>query len=302
MTLPNFLIIGAAKSGTTALFRYLKQHPQIYMSPKKEPHYFSFDNQSKMTKGPGDLIPNAITDLTEYKSLFDRATIGSMVGEASTSYLYRPEAPARIHELLPEVKLIAILRNPVDRAFSAYMHLVRDNREIEPSFILALEREPERVRENWDPIWHYTNVGMYGQQLSRYFSIFKREQMLILLYDDFLINSRKSVKEVFEFLGIDSEFSPDTSSKMNVSGQQRNSIVAKLIKSLFDSPNLLRWLARKFIPETARWSFTETVRQTNLNKKYLSREDSQMLVEIFKNDILLTQELISMDLRHWLTF
>ena len=105
MTLPNFLIIGAAKSGTSSLYMYLKQHPEIFMSTVKEPHFFSFDNESKMTKGPGDPIHEAITDFNTYQALFDGVTDEKAIGEASTSYLYRPEAADRIHAIAPRCKV-----------------------------------------------------------------------------------------------------------------------------------------------------------------------------------------------------
>ena len=150
MTLPNFLVIGAAKSGTSSLYMYLKQHPEIYMSPIKEPHFFSFDDESKMTKGPGDPIHKAITNFDDYQAQFDGVTDEKAIGEASTSYLYRPEAPGRIHAMLPDAKLIVILRNPVDRAFSAYMHVVRDKRETSKDFAEALSKEESRKAAGWE--------------------------------------------------------------------------------------------------------------------------------------------------------
>ncbi len=184
MTLPNFLIIGAAKSGTTSLYVYLMQHPEIYMSPVKETHFFSFDSESKMTKGPGDPIHKAITDFNEYQALFDGVTDEKAIGEASTSYLYRPEAPGRIHKILPDAKLIAILRNPADRAFSAYMHVVRDERETAKDFAEALSYEENRKAAGWEPIWHFTSVGHYYEHLKRYYDLFHPDQIKVYLHED----------------------------------------------------------------------------------------------------------------------
>lgn len=132
------------------------------MSPVKEPHYFSFDDNSKMTKGPGDPIPKAITNFQAYQQLFEGANNEKAIGEASTSYLYRPEAAGRIHQLTPNAKLIAILRNPADRAFSAYMHVVRDQRETAINFKQALQLEESRKQNNREYILCCTSVGFRG--------------------------------------------------------------------------------------------------------------------------------------------
>lgn len=132
MTLPNFLIIGAAKAGTTSLYHYLAQHPQIYMSPIKEPNFFALEERCVDFRGPGDHLyikQFSVTELERYRSLFQGVTHEQAVGEASPLYLYSPVAPARSHRYVPEMKLIAILRHPVDRAYSAFLHLLRDERE-----------------------------------------------------------------------------------------------------------------------------------------------------------------------------
>jgi hypothetical protein len=298
--LPDFLLIGAAKSGTSALFRYLKQHPQIYFSSKKEPHYFSFDEKSKHTAGPGDTIPLAVTDFDAYCALFENAPSGSMAGEASTSYLYREETPERIRNVLPLVKMVAILRNPIERAFSAYMHLVRDSRETEQSFRQALKREGERIVLNWDPIWHYTRVGLYAQQLARYLRLFSEDQILIFLHEDMVKDQSGVLRKIFGFLGVDANFQPDTNFKVNVSGVTRSSTAHRMIKSIFDSPNLLRWIARRIIPEPVRWKFTEGVRNRNLVREIISEEDRRYLTPVFRQDILALQNLLHRDLSQWL--
>src|ERR687894_3261543 len=115
MTMPNFFIIGAQKAGTTSLYYYLKQHPQIYMSPRKEPHFFK-GMHSELRKSGRGLPP--VTDLGDYQALFRGVTDEKAIGEASASYLYSPKAPALIKSSIPDAKLIAVLRNPADRAYS----------------------------------------------------------------------------------------------------------------------------------------------------------------------------------------
>lgn len=300
MRLPDFFIIGAAKSGTTALYHYIKQHPQIYMSPKKEPHYFSFDDQTKMTQGSGDTIPLAITDFDQYVSLFESAPSDCGIGEASTSYLYREEASERIKRIIPGAKLIAILRNPVDRAYSAYMHLKRDKREDSLSFRHALNEELVRIKNNWDPIWHYTKVGYYHEQLKRYYALFPKEQIKVYLYEDLLTDQKGVLQSVFSFLGVDNNFEPEIGFKTNVSGKIKYEGLNTIASRFFNQPNPVRWLARKTIPEVLRTKFTSNIRTKLVGKLEILPEDRQFLINIFKEDILALQKLLGRDLEHWI--
>lgn len=300
MTLPNFLIIGAAKSGTSSLYMYLEQHPKIYMSPLKEPHYFSFDSISKQTPGPGDAIHLAITDLEAYQHLFDPVKEEKAIGEASTSYLYREEAAERIHALIPHAKLIAILRHPAERAFSAYMHVVRDQRETAEDFEDALNQETLRKQENWDPIWHLTSVGFYYEQLSRYYRLFPQEQIKVYLYEDLVNEPIRLLQEIFTFLSVDPDFLPDSTVRFNVSGEQKSLFIHKLGLALFNSPNPIRWISRRIVPKTWRWKVTNWIRQQNLKKQQLPVHQREKLIDLYREDILKLQGLIDRDLSHWL--
>lgn len=300
MTLPNFFIIGAAKSGTSSLYMYLKQHPEIYMSSVKEPHYFSFNSESKNTRGPGDSIHLSITDFHEYEMLFDEANDEIAIGEASSSYLYRKEAPKRIYDLIPDAKIIAILRHPADRAFSAYMHLVRDQREDSKNFNEALTKEVKRIKSNWDPIWHYTSVGFYHQQLVRYYELFPEENIKVFLYEELVNDPQRLLKNIFQFLNVNPTISPDFSVRFNVSGEQKSAFMQKLISLIFNTPNPIRWLSRKLLPGQWRWKATNWIRERNLKRKQLSPQQRAHLTKIFREDIEKLQTLISKDLSHWL--
>lgn len=300
MTLPNFFIIGAAKSGTSSLYMYLKQHPEIYMSPVKEPHFFSFDDESKMTNGPGDPIYKAITDLDEYQRLFDGVRDEKAIGEASTSYLYRPEAPKRIHTMLPNAKLIAILRDPAERAFSAYMHVVRDRRETAGDFLDALSREEERKVAGWEPIWHFTSVGMYYEQLSRYYRLFPKDQIRVFLYEDLNADQSALLREAFQFLEVTPTFIPESSVRFNVTGEQKNKLFHTATQWLFTQPNPVRWFSRKIVPDIWRGNVANWVRQRNLKKQQISPKARQQLLDLYRGEILMLQDLINKDLSQWL--
>src|SRR5918998_2242905 len=128
MTMPNFLLIGAMKAGTTAFYQLLDKHPQVYMSPNKEPNFFAFEGEKLDFRAPSDiegLNRHAVTEIEEYQALFDGVSGEKAIGEASHWYMYKPEASGRIKHHLPEAKLIAVLRDPAERAYSEFLHFVR---------------------------------------------------------------------------------------------------------------------------------------------------------------------------------
>lgn len=300
MTLPNFLVIGAAKSGTSSLYMYLKQHPEIYMSPVKEPHFFSFDDESKMTKGPGDPIHEAITNFDDYQAQFDGVTDEKAIGEASTSYLYRPESPERIHAMLPDAKLIVILRNPVDRAFSAYMHVVRDKRETSKDFAEALTKEESRKTAGWEPIWHFTSVGHYYEQLKRYYDLFPKEQIRVYLYEDLNRDQENLLTDIYQYLDVDPTFKPGSTARYNASGQIKSETALKASKWLFSKPNPIRWFSRKVIPESWRLNFATWVRRSNLKRQEMPAKVRRQLQSDFTDEIKQLENLIGRDLSAWL--
>jgi len=302
MELPNFLIIGAAKSGTTALYRYLKQHPDIFLPNRKEPHYFSFNDITKNTNGPGDYVRTAITDKNDYLELFCNVKNQKAVGEASPTYIYVPGTAERIFSELPNSKLIAILRHPADRAFSAYMHLVRDGYEKILDFEKALKLEDERIAKNWGPIWHYKRAGLYFEQLKPYYQLFKKNQIMIIIYDDYKNDPSSINKSIFKFLEVDENFLADMSAKPNVSGIPKNKLAQKIMSSVFDKDNIIRTFSRKLFSEKARWKFTSYWRNRNLQKIKMSSDVHSELVEYFREDINRLQFLIDRDLSQWLIY
>ncbi|HET9485956.1 MAG TPA: sulfotransferase, partial [Chryseosolibacter sp.] len=161
--LPNFLIVGAAKCGTSSLHKYLEQHPETFMSKVKEPRFISSQVMSGPLRGPGDHKVEAwyVKKYEDYVRLFEGAENYPAVGESSadTLYFYQGTIPV-IKQYLGDPKIIIMLRNPVKRAFSSYQHLVRDLRE-ELSFEEGLKEEPNRIKNNWELIYHYTAASMY---------------------------------------------------------------------------------------------------------------------------------------------
>ncbi len=297
--MPNFLIIGAAKAGTTALYYYLKQHPQIFMSPVKEPNFFALEGQKPNFRGPGDgeaINRFSITDIEAYQALFEGAENALAVGEASPLYLYSPDAPKRIRRHIPNAKLIAILRNPVDRAYSAFLHLLRDGREPHTDFRKALLEEERRIQEHWEHIWHYKAVGFYYIQLMRYYDLFDRDQIRIYLYEDLKEKPIELSRDVFRFLGVNADFKPDMSLRFNVSGVPRN----KIIHAFLSKPHPIKSLFKPLIPVKLRQRLVVTLRNRNLAKPEFPIAVRRELVELYREDILKLQALIKRDLSHWL--
>lgn len=300
MVLPNFLMIGAPKAGTSAIYYYLKQHPQIYMSPLKEPHFFALENHSLNFQGPGDKdrFRDAVTQLEDYEKLFANVSREVAIGEASTTYLSSETAPLRIKHYIPDVKLIAILRNPVDAAYASFLHLVRDGDEPLADFGLALEAEEKRVRQNWEGIWHYQRRGFYAEQLERYFQHFDRNQLKVYRYDDFKANPNVVLRDIFEFLEVDPGFMPDMSAKYNVSAMPKNPLLNKMMVK----PNPLKSALNMALPKPMRSEIATRLKHWNFQEKKppLSPELRDQLHQNYREDMLKLQDLIQQDLSEWL--
>lgn len=302
MTMPNFLIIGAAKAGTTALYSYLNQHPQIYMSPQKEPHFFAFEGEEVNFGGTaGDrewLNRAAITDFETYRKQFQAPSKQIAIGEASALYLYIPKAAERICHYIPDVKLIAILRNPVDRAYSAFLYQIRDALEPITDFAQALREEETRIQNNWVPIYYYQQMGFYYTQLKRYFDMFNREQIRVYLYEDFSTNPSSILQDIFRFLGVDDTFTPNMSVRHNVSGIPRN----KILNEFLVKPHPIKSIFKPFLPENLRKAIIVSLKnRRNLDKPpRLSPELRKQIIEVYREDILKLEVLIQQDLSRWL--
>jgi hypothetical protein len=209
--LPNFLIIGAMKAGTTSLYNYIRMHPDIYMCPEKEPHFFSVD--SNWAKG-----------ISWYESLFNGRRKQKALGEASVTYMRYPQfpnVPARIHQTLPNVRLICLLRNPVARVYSHYFHLYREGLE-ERSLEGALSAKqgllPGRLAippladlPSNDPLVRvneYIAFSLYWRQIEHYLQYFPRKQLLIILFEEMVENPAATLRSVYNFLEVDESFEP----------------------------------------------------------------------------------------------
>lgn len=297
--LPNFLIAGAAKSGTTSLYYYLKGHPEIYLSPVKEPCFFTGQTLNLPQKGILDDKKFYTRTFEDYCRLFQGAVGKKAVGEASadTVYFHEKTIPV-IKRVLGDPAIIILLRNPVDRAYSAYVYLVRDNRE-PLSFEEGLAVEENRIRRDWQCMWHYKNRGLYYGQVKAFMEAFSRVK--VLLHDDLKKNPISVIKEIYDFLGVDTSHRPaNTATRYNTSGIPR----FKSLNNLFLMKNIVQRTIRNtgsFLLTEDRWvKLRDTLRGKLLIKTEMKPETRAYLQQFFREDILKLQELTGKDLSAWL--
>ena len=293
---PNFIIIGAMKAATTSLYTYLKQHPDVFMTSIKEPMFFnSFHNNNFKSLGSKK---KKITTFEQYYQLFDAVKNEKAIGEASPNYISNKDCPSLIQQHLPEIKIIAILRQPVDRAYSNFLHARRADKEPVADFETAFYKEAERKAENWSPLYHYKSKGYYAEQLERYFTLLPKENIKVLLFEDLVKNPIKITQEVFKFLNIDKTFIPNTTKKANVSGIPKGVfgwIIMKLrYYNLIPNMHFSNYLPNFMI----QFIFNSAYKKARPLPKELKKKITNTY---YKEDILKLEKLIEKNLQHWLS-
>jgi hypothetical protein len=292
LTLPKFIIIGAAKAGTTALYWYFSEHPDVYMSPVKETFYFAYgvDASGRLLYGDPDVHKFPVRTRAEYEALFADAGDARAIGEASPIYLECPQAAGRIREAIPEARLICILRHPVERAYSDYlMYLRRRGRPFEA----ARELTPTAAWARADSRW--MAVGRYHEQLARYFALFPREQLHVLLIGDLKRQPVDSVQGMYRFVGVDPSFVPDFDTPHNVGGTPASPLLEKMFTS-----RAIRSALEPLMPRRAANWLRHLRTRTMRKAPTLPAELKAELTGHFREDILRTSDLIGRNLDHWL--
>lgn len=295
-TLPNFLIIGAPKAGTTTLNFVLAAHPQVFMCPVKEAGFFWAYGQDVRIQGQGfeKLFNRLVTDFDRYTALFEGAHGKPAIGESSVRYLASPQSPELIHRFIPEARLIVSLRQPADRAFSAFTHNLRDGLERCSNFADAIAEDRSGARDSW-LFCRYLDRGFYYRSLMRYLEYFDRSQIHVSLLEDLKDDPQALYRDLFRFLGIDPDFTPDASQKHNASGIIRS----PLLRSLWTRTSRMRLALRPYLPPRWRHAAFEWVIR-DLEKLPYPPELRRELTEYYREDILQLQDLIGRDLSAWL--
>lgn len=299
---PDFFLVGAPKAGTSALHSALAQHPQLFLSSPKEPKYYMCgDSPPPAYKGPGDAHSNQewIWQRERYLQLFDGAAEDQLAGESTPFYLYNRDARRRIAADRPDAKLVAVLRDPVDRAYSNWMHLWMDGLEPRADVVEAVRREPRRVDDGWAPFWHYQGLGMYGRQVADLFDHFPREQVLLLRYRELVDTPDAALGRVFDFLGVrgeDVDRLPSDNSRPFVKDGVRARTVGPVIRAgaavgQFLPPQVWRRVSKPLV--------TQLQRGGEAGRPRLTPEQRNILLKPHLEDIELLEEVTGESFADW---
>ena len=294
--LPHFLAVGAAKAGTTSIWAYLRQNPEIYLSDVKESNFLvDFDMQ---TENAQTYRRSVVTREADYISLFEMARGDQLIGEVCPLYLYHyDQTIPRIKRYLnSDVTIILILRNPVDRCYSGYR--MYSNQGLERLPLSETLGASNRVRLHNKDHWrrHYNiTCGLYHKQVQAYLEAFGRDQVLCIKFEDLVHNAGQILCEVTEYLGLRS-FEYDTSRAMNVSMQVRHGQIFKYL--LVDCTSSVRRILSPYVPDRYKSLFQRFV--YTKQKEPLSAESRKYLQDYYRADIEQLQALLAWDLGHWL--
>lgn len=284
MKLPNFLVAGFPKCGSTSLHYYFNEHPDIFMPQQKELHFFTYDILVRQNKGKGDREVKKfhIGTLSEYEECYKNADGHTAIGDASPSYANYREAIPKIKKILGEkVKIIVVVRDPIKRAYSNYLHLVREDRET-LSFYDALMEEERRIKAGYADFWYYTFNSLYAEKIQHLKAAF--EDVYVLTFEDFIENSSDRIKDIYRFLGVNEEFIPlNLQFQFNPGGVYKQNPITKFIFR----QSKLKTAVKRLIP------LTPAMKKTKLRiiKRYkdetpsIDERCSTYLIERFKEDV-----------------
>jgi Sulfotransferase family len=204
MALPDFFIAGAPKAGTTALHSALARHPSLFMAAVKEPKFFLTDGPPPAKGGPGDArtYREHVWQRADYEALFDPAPPGALRGESTPFYLYRHDAQLRIRALIPQARLIIVLRDPIERAHSNWAHLWSAGLDPIGDFVQACRAEEQRTAAGWADFWRYKDLGRYGHQIKQLYTVFPAEQVFMIRYREMIENPAGTLDRICGFLGV----------------------------------------------------------------------------------------------------
>ena len=276
---PNFFVVGAPKAGTTSLYSYLKKTKGVYMSPVKEPHYFSpviadFANMEK------------IREKNDYLVLFKDAKDEKAIGECSAGYLRDPKTPELIQKTIPHAKIIIILRDPLERALSHYLKHWRNGNVIEP-FNVALRKFTES-KEKESQFLHFTiEPGFYYESVKRYLDIFGHDQVKIIIFEEFVKNSRKTILEILNFLNVYSKPPENIDKIYNPYLEPRGKLAYSIIRN-----KIVRKFAKKTLKQTTRFNIIKKFLSTEKEKPKLSLYEQEKLWEIYETDVIQLKKLL----------
>ncbi len=301
-TVPTFLVAGGARCGTTGLVEGLRAHPRVFVTQPKEPHYFAFHRTGAQFTAPGDahtINRVAVTDRDAYLALYPAQHSYLALGEGSVSTLYyAEEALPEVLRVNPRMKLVVLLRDPVERAYSAHQYMRARGLEPVEDFLEAVALEDERRRAGWHHIWHYTAMSRYADSLATLQSGVPPEQLGVWFYDDLNADYHGTFTSVLAFLGVPAETGEAISvPRVNVSGQPRFAPVSAALQWATANEAV-----RSAVKRTTSYHFRERVRRTVLRTNGLPPGAREELEPRFTEDLRRLRTLLpGRDLPRWLS-
>lgn len=278
--LPNTIVLGSAKCATSSLHHYLGQHPEVHMSRKKECHYFCHEEIDGSLYKPRH---RPICNLQDYEAQFEDGKDAKCRGESSPMYLFYESSAKNISELVSDAKLIAVLRNPVDRAFSAYVHAVRDELET-LSFEDAILAEKERTASGkFTPLQAYVEFGQYCQKLRPFFEHFDKDQLLVLSYDEIKRDIKLTLRKICMFMGIDQDFEFDVRPRLNRSGVPHRRWIQRMVMRASRDEFPFQFVKKPFT-NSAWIRVVKGIEFWNYEKLVITNEQRAFAQEFFEDD------------------
>jgi hypothetical protein len=298
--MPDFLVIGAPKAGTTALHTALSAHPDLYMSPVKEPKFFLTDGPPLAKGGPGDALTyrEHVWRRADYEALFDPAPPGTLRGESTPLYLYDRAALRRIRAEVLAAKLIVIVRDPVERAHSNWTHLWSAGLEPVGDFVRACEQEERRIAAGWASFWHYTGLGRYGEQLEYLFSLFPREQVLVLRYRRLVDDPAGTLDQICAFLGVEPGLLAEIP-RQNVTSHPEPTLSHRAVSLAQRAGSAVGARVPGLTAATLTGPLERYLQRHSRERQPLSWEQRQELIPRFEADIDLLENVLGESFSDW---
>jgi Sulfotransferase family len=304
MALPDFLIIGAPKAGSTALHVALAQHPDLFLSDPKEPKFFLCDQKPPdpaHQRGPGDAhsAQEWVWDRNRYEALFATAPAGALRGESTPFYLWDTASHRRIRALIPDLKMIAVIRDPIDRAYSNWTHLWCDGLEPESDFLTACRLEPSRAESGYAPFWRYLETGLYGQQLEHLYTLFPREQVFVLRYRQLIDAAPQTLDAIAAFLGVRTGL-VSTVPRSNVSNWVPDSGINRALQKAIRAGAVAGAHVPPQVWRQAQRPLLAALHRGGRRRPALPVEQRKTLLPYYESDVALLGRLTGIDYADWL--
>ena len=290
--LPTFFLIGAPRSGTTSLYRWMRQHPGVFLPIEKEPNFFAIADNPEASEA---LKARSITDRRRYEALYDAAAPGQARGDASPEYLRSPQAARAIAATVPEARLLAVLRDPVERAWSDFLLHRRNETEPCATFADAIADQDRRQASLDDRAGHYVDSGFYARHLATYRDAFAADQLAVFLFEDLRERPAWLLERAFSHIGVDPGVEIADLRAHNEGGVGDRPVIAAALRAR----RIVRPLLRRRLVERAKPAWNRLI-EGRLDRPPIPPDERAALQELYRDDILALQSILDRDLSHWL--